>query len=104
MSIDGSITGTATLAAKGVGAHILLAANLTDTWYFTFPLASRSYALAIDGFGEVDFAVGEFVAGGYHMQGNVGMKFGFDMAVSSFFSTFVSPIDMLERLTCFVGA
>ena len=96
MSIDGSITGTATLAAKGVGAHILLAANLTDTWYFTFPLASRSYALAIDGFGEVDFAVGEFVAGGYRMQGNVGMKFGFDMSVSLAYLSSTSTVNLFE--------
>ena len=77
-----SISGEVTLQAQGVGAHLWLAVNVTDTWYFTFPLASKSYALEIAGFGEVAFGVGEFVAGGYEMQGNVGMRFGFDMTVS----------------------
>ena len=82
---------------------MLFAANLTDTWYFTFPLASLSHALEISDFGEIDFAVGEFVAGGYKMQGNVGMRFGFDMTVSHFFSSLTSTVDMLESLTCVAG-
>jgi hypothetical protein len=71
---DESISGTATMQAKGVGAHMYLATNLTDTWYFTFPLRSSSYALEISGFGEIEFGVGAFIAGGYEMQGNVGMR------------------------------
>jgi hypothetical protein len=71
---DESISGTATMQAKGVGAHMYLATNLTDTWYFTFPLRALSYALEISNFGEIEFGVGAFVAGGYEMQGNVGMR------------------------------
>ena len=69
-----SISGTATMQANGVGAHMWLATNLTDTWYFTFPLKALSYALDISNFGEIEFAVGAFVAGGYEMQGSVGMR------------------------------
>lgn len=72
--LDESVSGTATMQAKGVGAHMFLATNLTDTWYFTFPLRSSSYALEVSGFGEIEFGVGAFIAGGYEMQGNVGMR------------------------------
>ena len=84
-SVDNpSVQGTATLMAQGVGAHLALKTIMTDTWYFTFPLGrSLSYALEIANVGEVQFGVGAFIAGGYDMQGHVGMEYGFDMSVSS---------------------
>lgn len=59
-----SVSGTATLTAQGVGAHLALKTVLSDTWYFTFPLGrSLSYALEITSFAEVRFGLGEFIAG-----------------------------------------
>jgi hypothetical protein len=61
---DPSVSGTATLSAQGVGAHLALKTVMTDTWYFTFPLGrSLSYALEIANVGEVQFGVGAFIAG-----------------------------------------
>ena len=90
-----SFSGQATMTAKGVGAHIELLANLVDTWYFTFPLDSLTYALDIADFGVVKFAYADEIAAGYNMKGHVGMNYGFDMSVCCS-HTYIAHDELME--------
>ena len=81
------VSGQATVSATGLGAHVELSTSLSKSWQFTWPFyeLQASHPFKIAGMLSINLGYADEIAGGYTLNGSVGMTYGFDMRVSEDF-------------------